>query len=87
MAPIPSSAYRVRDPHDQVFLDLALAADTPVLGRRCRPVGPEGGIFFPANHHPIRLSGLVGRRPMGFDSFLIHCLSHGADERRGFAPL
>lgn len=28
---IPSSSYRVRDPHDQVFLDLALAADTPVL--------------------------------------------------------
>lgn len=31
MVPIPSSPYRVRDPHDQVFLDLALAADTPVL--------------------------------------------------------
>jgi uncharacterized protein len=31
MVPIPSSSYRVRDPHDQVFLDLALAAGTPVL--------------------------------------------------------
>ncbi len=30
-AAIPCSAYRVRDPHDQVFLDLALAAATPVL--------------------------------------------------------
>ncbi|MCP9927912.1 putative toxin-antitoxin system toxin component, PIN family [Cyanobium sp. CH-040] len=30
-APIPSSTQRVRDPHDQVFLDLALAAATPVL--------------------------------------------------------
>ena len=30
-AAIPSSAHRVRDPHDQVFLDLALAAATPVL--------------------------------------------------------
>ena len=29
--PIPASLHRVRDPHDQVFLDLALAADTPVL--------------------------------------------------------
>ena len=29
--PIPASRHRVRDPHDQVFLDLALAADTPVL--------------------------------------------------------
>lgn len=28
---IPSSRHRVRDPHDQVFLDLALAAATPVL--------------------------------------------------------
>lgn len=28
---IPASAQRVRDPHDQVFLDLALAATTPVL--------------------------------------------------------
>ena len=28
---IPVSLHRVRDPHDQVFLDLALAADTPVL--------------------------------------------------------
>ena len=31
MSAIPSSPYRVRDPHDQVFLDLALAAATPVL--------------------------------------------------------
>jgi len=31
MVPIPNSSYRVRDPHDQVFLDLALAAGTPVL--------------------------------------------------------
>lgn len=30
-APIPSSAERVRDPHDQVFLDLAVAAAVPVL--------------------------------------------------------
>ncbi len=30
-AAIPTSAHRVRDPHDQVFLDLALAAATPVL--------------------------------------------------------
>jgi uncharacterized protein len=30
-AAIPSSPHRVRDPHDQVFLDLALAAGTPVL--------------------------------------------------------
>jgi putative PIN family toxin of toxin-antitoxin system len=30
-AAIPSSAHRVRDPHYQVFLDLALAAATPVL--------------------------------------------------------
>lgn len=30
-AAIPSSAHRVRDPHDQVFLHLALAAATPVL--------------------------------------------------------
>ena len=30
-AAIPSSTYRVRDPHDQVFLDLALAAAAPVL--------------------------------------------------------
>jgi len=29
--PIPASRHRVRDPHDQVFLDLALAAATPVL--------------------------------------------------------
>jgi len=29
--PIPASSHRVRDPHDQVFLDLALAAATPVL--------------------------------------------------------
>jgi putative PIN family toxin of toxin-antitoxin system len=29
--PIPISSHRVRDPHDQVFLDLALAAATPVL--------------------------------------------------------
>ncbi|MCP9810046.1 putative toxin-antitoxin system toxin component, PIN family [Cyanobium sp. HWJ4-Hawea] len=28
---IPSSDHRVRDPHDQMFLDLALAAKTPVL--------------------------------------------------------
>jgi putative PIN family toxin of toxin-antitoxin system len=28
---IPSSAQRVRDPHHQVFLDLAWAATTPVL--------------------------------------------------------
>ncbi|MCS5694091.1 putative toxin-antitoxin system toxin component, PIN family [Cyanobium sp. FGCU-6] len=28
---IPGSRHRVRDPHDQVFLDLALAAATPVL--------------------------------------------------------
>ena len=28
---IPSSQHRVRDPDDQVFLDLALAAATPVL--------------------------------------------------------
>jgi len=28
---IPASSHRVRDPHDQVFLDLALAAATPVL--------------------------------------------------------
>ena len=28
---IPSSQHRVRDPVDQVFLDLALAAATPVL--------------------------------------------------------
>jgi putative PIN family toxin of toxin-antitoxin system len=31
VAAIPSSQYRVRDPDDQVFLDLALAAATPVL--------------------------------------------------------
>jgi len=30
-AAIPSSAYHVRDPHDQVFLNLAMAAATPVL--------------------------------------------------------
>lgn len=30
-AAIPSSRHYVRDPHDQVFLDLALAAATPVL--------------------------------------------------------
>lgn len=30
-AAIPTSRHRVRDPHDQVFLDLALAAATPVL--------------------------------------------------------
>ncbi len=29
--PIPSSPHRVRDPHDQMFLDLALAAGTPLL--------------------------------------------------------
>ena len=29
--PIPTSSHRVRNPHDQVFLDLALAAATPVL--------------------------------------------------------
>lgn len=29
--PIPTSSNGVRDPHDQVFLDLALAAATPVL--------------------------------------------------------
>ena len=29
--PIPRNSHRVRDPHDQVFLDLALAAATPVL--------------------------------------------------------
>ena len=29
--PIPSTPHRVRDVHDQVFLDLALAAATPVL--------------------------------------------------------
>ena len=28
---IPASSHRVQDPHDQVFLDLALAAATPVL--------------------------------------------------------
>ena len=28
---IPGSTHRVRDPHDQIFLDLALAAKTPVL--------------------------------------------------------
>jgi putative PIN family toxin of toxin-antitoxin system len=28
---IPTSLHRVRDPHDQVFLDLALAADVSVL--------------------------------------------------------
>ena len=28
---IPASSHRVRDPHDQVFLNLALAAATPVL--------------------------------------------------------
>jgi len=28
---IPTSFHRVRDPHDQAFLDLALAAATPVL--------------------------------------------------------
>ena len=28
---IPSSQHRVRDPDDQMFLDLALAAATPVL--------------------------------------------------------
>ena len=31
VAAIPSSQHRVRDPDDQVFLDLALAAATPVL--------------------------------------------------------
>lgn len=31
MGPIPASSHRVRDAHDQVFLDLALAAATPVL--------------------------------------------------------
>ncbi len=31
VAAIPSSRHRVRDPQDQVFLDLALAASTPVL--------------------------------------------------------
>ena len=30
-AAIPTSAHRVRDPHEQVFLDLALAAATPAL--------------------------------------------------------
>ena len=31
MAAIPSSQHRVRDPDDQMFLDLELAAATPVL--------------------------------------------------------
>lgn len=31
MAAIPSCQHRVRDPDDQMFLDLALAAATPVL--------------------------------------------------------
>jgi len=31
VAAIPSSQHRVRDPDDQMFLDLALAAATPVL--------------------------------------------------------
>jgi putative PIN family toxin of toxin-antitoxin system len=31
MAPIPTCLHRVRDPHDQVFLDLALAAEASVL--------------------------------------------------------
>ena len=30
-AAIPSSTYLVRDPHDQVFLDLALASTASVL--------------------------------------------------------
>ena len=30
-APIPASSHRVRDTHDQVFLDLALAAESSVL--------------------------------------------------------
>lgn len=30
-AAIPSSTYLVRAPHDQMFLDLALAAAAPVL--------------------------------------------------------
>ena len=30
-APIPATSHRVRDPHDQVFLELALAADTKLL--------------------------------------------------------
>ena len=33
MAAIPSSQHSVRDPDDQMFLDLALAAATPVLVR------------------------------------------------------
>jgi hypothetical protein len=44
-AAIPTSAHRVRDPHEQVFLDLVLAAATPALvtptywppKRQCRP--------------------------------------------------
>jgi predicted nucleic acid-binding protein len=28
---MPASSHRVRDPHDQIFLDLALAAASPVL--------------------------------------------------------
>jgi uncharacterized protein len=31
MAPIPASPHRVRDPHDQMFLDLALVAEASAL--------------------------------------------------------
>ena len=44
VAAIPSSQHCVRDPDDQVFLDLALAAAT---------------LITPANHQPNRISMLV----------------------------
>ncbi len=56
-AAIPSSAYRVRDPHDQVFLDLALAAAIPVLVTgdadllALQETVPALQIFTPADFH------------------------------------
>ena len=41
VAAIPSSQHRVRDPDDQMFLDLALAAAT---------------LSSPANHQPSRIT-------------------------------
>jgi putative PIN family toxin of toxin-antitoxin system len=60
-AAIPRSAHRVRDPHDQVFLDLALAAATPVLAAgdadllALQETVPALQILTPADFH----SGLV----------------------------
>jgi putative PIN family toxin of toxin-antitoxin system len=58
-AAIPSSAHRVRDPHDQVFLDLALAAATPVLVTgdadllALHEIVPAFQIITPADFHSL----------------------------------